>query len=415
MGISSLFGFNSGGTSPESVEMPNLWPLPILQSEFVKTDVVNVYSKILTDVAERSHGLNEDQTRALFDNCLASESNEGLITLLAKGMYDKSDMFLVFDKATKVLRKADAEETATIKQDYKDRAESKVGAYISFKKYDRTDMIKLYSALEYLAIGSLNKKMNIAKALQLKMSDLRKSVNAIDSGDVVAQAKSIVEALGKGKDVLMDKEDSLESGEPAVTATEKALELFTQKRSFYLGYPASYVTGELNAGLGDSGQADGKAVERGHKNYFFSILRPACKAVFGVELTFKSEDYALINTALEVLKTFELVSPELISKKNQLRIVNKLLGFPEAEKGEPVKDETGTGDAGDDIQATALNGAQVTSLVAVATALQANQLGTDAAKAIISLAFPNVTDAQLNAIVKKVAGIKPPAPEPQRF
>lgn len=359
MGLGNMFGFGSGGTSPSEIEMPVLWPLPISNSDFVKTDVVNVYSKILTDVAERSTGLDENQTRALFDNCLASESNEGLITLLAKGMYDKSDMFLVYDKSTKVLRKADAAEQAQIKEDYKSKAESKAGAYFSFKEYSRTDMVKLYAALEYIAIGALHKNMNVAKAVQLKMSDLRKSTGALDSTDVVAQAQKIVDGLNVGRDVLLDKDDSLENAKPDLTATEKALDLFTQKRSFYLGYPSSYVTGELNAGLGDSGQADSKAVERGHKNYFFSVLRPACKAVFGVELTFKSENFEQLTTTLEALKTFDLIGGELISKENQLKVINHLLGFPAGTKGDKPEPETNAGAGGSNVPPPAAGTAQV--------------------------------------------------------
>lgn len=332
MGLNSWFGFG-GASSGGSDELPDLFPLSVTQENFIAIDVFNIYSKILTDVVERTEGLTEDDEAVLWDNCLASESNDGLITLLSRAMTEKNELFLVYDKGTKVLRKATNDEMTKIKADYKSKAESSVGTYITFKNYTRTDMVKLYSALEYCTVGALNKSMNLSKAIQFKVSDLRTSVGLIDKEEAKAQGKAIAHGLARGKDILADAKDIIETAKPDLTATQSSMELLNQKRSFYLGLPCSYITGELNSGLGDSGQADAKAIERGLKNYFFAIIKPVCKSIFGKDLTFESDDFQQLDSSLNAMKTFELTSEELMTTDNKRKIVNRLFGFPEDEKG----------------------------------------------------------------------------------
>ncbi len=325
--------FTWGSATRNTDELPILFPLNIAEKDFVAIDVLNIYSKILTDVLERTEGLPEDSQNVLWDNCLASESSQGLVTLLATAMVNKSDLFLVFDKATKVLRKATPQEMAQIQADYKAKADSDVGVYVSFKAYTRTDMVRLYSALEYCTVSALNKSMNLSKAVQLKMNDLRASTALSDKDEVLAQGRLIADWLSKGRDILLDAKDIVETATPDLTATNAAMEFLSEKRSFYLGLPCSYITGELNSGLGDTGQADAKAIERGLKAYYFSIIKPVCKALFGEDLTFKSDDFAQLDSSLNALKIFELTSEELITTENKISIINKLFGFPEGTAG----------------------------------------------------------------------------------
>ena len=64
-----------------------------------------------------------------------------------------------------------------------------------FKKYRRTEMLEIYSAFEYCVLAGLNKKLNISKATQIKVKDLRASVSLADAGVAIEQAKSIAKAL----------------------------------------------------------------------------------------------------------------------------------------------------------------------------------------------------------------------------
>lgn len=331
MGLSEFFGWTAGA---ESTELPDIFPIPIAASDFIKTDIVSLYAMILTDVLERTHGLSDDQAELMFDNCVMSNSSDGLITLLAKAMAEKQDLFLVYEKAVGVIRKATGQEATVIRADYEKIGESKTGVYISFKNYTRSDMVRLYSGFDYCAIGSMHKSMNLSKAVQLKMNDLRASVSLADSTTAKAQAKEIAQSLSAGKDVLLDAKDIIETSTPDLTAVKEAVLFITQKLSRYLGLPAAYLSGEQTGGLGTTGENDMRATERGLKNYFFSIIKPALKAIFGVDVTYKSQDFRQIQSSMEVLKTFALVDDSLISADNKRIIMNKLLDLPEDAEGD---------------------------------------------------------------------------------
>lgn len=337
--MSGFASWFSWGSDSNSAEMPNIFPLSIEQASFVKIDVLTIYRKILTDVLERSQGLTDDEQALLWDNCLASESAAGLVTMLACAMSERAELFLVYDKAIPLIRKATDTEKEQIKADYKVKAESSAGVYISFKNYEVADMIRLYSGVEYCSVGALYKGMNVSKALQLKIHDLRASTGLIDKAEVKAQALAMAKGLGEGKDIMSDAKDVIELAKPDLTATTSSMELTNQKRSFYLNLPASYITGVLNGGLGDSGQADAKAIERGLKGYFYSIIKPACKAIFAKDLEFKSDDFMQLATALEALKTFDVTSDAHMSAENKTGVINKLFGFDPEEKGDETKPE----------------------------------------------------------------------------
>lgn len=314
-----------------SAYLPDSFPLGMIQNDFVRTEIVNIYTKILTDVVERTQGIPDDKVQFLWDNCVQSESPEGLVTLLACAMAEKKELCLIFKND--VLRRADGQEAQQIKADYQKSGKSALGVFVSFARYVRSDMIKLYSAMEYCTVAALNKQMNLSKATQFKISDLRASVSLADSADAKTQASVMADALSKGKDIIMDAKDVLELLKPDLTAVKESILFLDSKRCFYLGMPLSYINGELPKGLGDTGEADAKGIERGLKSYYHSIFKPVFEAVFEGKTTFKSQDFRQIDSALNALKVFELVSDEFISKDNKLLIVNKLLDV-ESELGE---------------------------------------------------------------------------------
>jgi hypothetical protein len=309
--------------------------MPISGSIFVQKDVENIYVKILTDVVERTHGIPEKYSHLLWDNCLQSESKDGLVSLLAKAMENKSDLYLVFKAG--IIRKATSEEQTMIRADYEKQGSSSVGFYVSFSNYARTDMVKLYSGFEYCVLSSLNKSMNLSKAIQYKINDLRKSVALADGDKAATQAQEIANALKNCKDVYMDGKDVVETARPDLEAAKASMEFLDAKRCFYLGMPRSYVNGELGKSLGDTGKGDAKSVDRGLKAYFYSVVKPVVDAIFGVRSEFKSQDLDQITSALEVLKTFSLMSEELISLENKIKIVNRVLNLPEDTKAGPVE------------------------------------------------------------------------------
>lgn len=332
----NLFGFNWGSGS-QSNELPEIFPIPILQSVFVEIDVANIFKRILIDVAERTQGINPDEQKLLWDNCLGSEVQDGLISQLAKAMVQKADLCLVYDRTVRVVRPAKDDEAREIRADYEKKNESSKGIFIRFHNFRVVDMIKFYSAMEFCAAGGLYKSMNLSKALQIKLSDLRASTGLNDSDVLKAQMVLMAQALNEGKSIGLDAKDIVETAKPDLTATDSALRLIAQKQSMYLGLPASWVTGELQGGMSDTGKADAAAVERGLKPYYVSIFQPVVEALFTIKTTFKSDDFEMLSTANETLKTFELTSNDFVSMDNKLQILNKLYGLPASAKGDPPK------------------------------------------------------------------------------
>lgn len=319
-------------SSAQPTELPDIYPIPISQAVFVKIDVQNIYTRILMDVLERTDGIPEKDQKLLWDNCVAGEAQDGIVTMLAKAMVDMADLFLVEDAG--VIRKATPAEEQQIRDDYKKSAESKVGIFITFKNYKRTEMIKFYSALEHCSVGGLYKSMNLSKAVQLKFNEMRSSTGLKDSGDIEVQALAIATGLAEGKDVMLDAKDIIETAKPDLTANNAAMEFISSKQSFYLGLPASWITGLTSSGLSDSGKSDSRSVERGLKPYYFSIIKPVIDQLFGAKTSFKTEDFDMLSTANETLKTFELTGDELISKENKQKTINKLYGLPEDSVGD---------------------------------------------------------------------------------
>lgn len=339
MGLADLFKFGTT-KSVSSNELPDIFPLSLTQAVFIESDILSTYLKILTDVIERTHGLKEEFKPLLWDNCLQNEANEGLVTLLANAMTKKSDLFLVYVPSVKVLRKATHQEQETIRADYKNSGESKVGIYVSFKKYRRTEMLEIYSAFEYCVLAGLNKNLNISKAVQVKVNKLRESVALADAQIAIDQGKSIATALKNGNDVMIDKEDEITTATPDTSSSEKAIGFLDAKRSFILGLPIAYVTGQQTGGIGSSGENDMRAVERGLVQYFVSIIQPVLKALWGQETEFKSQDFRQMTTALEVLKTFDLVSDDNMPKEMKLEILARVFDVDLEEMKKQIALET---------------------------------------------------------------------------
>lgn len=327
-----LFDFAFKQREYSNSELPEIFPLRLRKEDFILSDIRTTYQKILTDVVERSHGVPEEIEPLFWDNCLQSEANAGLVSLLADAMTAKKDLFIVYVKSVGVLRKATSDEERQIREDYKKAGKSDKGVFVSFKSYKRTEMLEIYSAFEYCVLSSLNKTLNISKAVQIKINDLRASVSNSDANVATEQARSIARALTSGNDILIDKLDEISSANPDTSSTEKAIVFLDAKRAFILGLPLAYVSGEQTPGIGSTGEADARAVERGLKQFFVSIVRPVVKALFDVELEWRSQDFRQMTTALEVLKTFELTSDNYLSQDSKRDITARVFDVdPEAE------------------------------------------------------------------------------------
>lgn len=327
------FNFLSTSDQNAANEIPEIFPVSMLSKDFISIDVQNIYTRILTDVLERTQGIDDNLLPLFWDNCLASESSKGLVTMIAEGMLNKSDLFLVYVKEVKVIRKATSTEEQQIRADYKKMGESSIGIFVTFKELMKTDILKIYSELEYCSIVSVMKQANLSKAIQIKINALRESVALSDSADAKAQAVKIAEALRKGKDILLDAKDIIETAKPDLTATNSMMDMVDKRRSLYTGLPAVWITGQTNSALSNNGDGDAKNIEKGLKNYYYSIVKPIVEKMFSITTTFKSEDFRQIQTSLSALQTFEATSDEYLSAENKQLITNKLFGLSANEKG----------------------------------------------------------------------------------
>jgi hypothetical protein len=419
--IRSFFSFGSAGGASSS-GLVEIYPMATPCDVFIKTDILATYLKILTDVAERTHGLSDDQSKLLWDSCVQSDSADGIITLLADAMLGKAKLFLVYNKATKVVRRATANEATQIAADYEKSASSKIGIFISFEKFRLTDVLRIYSALEYCILSSLHKTVNIAKAVQLKMNELRASVALADADVAADQARSIAEALRKGEDILIDAKDSVSTSTPDTGPTKEAISFLDAKRSFYLRLPLAYISGLQTGGIGSTGEADMRAIERGLLPYFVSILRPVLEALFGVKLEYRSQDFRQIESAMNAMKTFDLVSDDYLSKQTKRAVISRMMNVdPVAElkliQGE-ADAETKAASGNADVQKQAFNGAQITSMVEIVTQVATGQIPRDSALQVIMLAFQVDAPTADKILASAGRGFVPtasPAPGPRGF
>lgn len=409
--LSGIFG-GGGLTSGSTAEVPAIYTLGMSSKDFVRADVLATYRRILTDTCERTHGLKDEQWRLLWDSCVQTDSAEGLVTLLAAAMTVKAEIFIVYIPSVEVLRVATNDETRQIIEDYKKSGASKVGVWVSFKNYGRTDLLNVYSEMEYCVIASLFKTVNLAKAVQLKMHEMRSSVSLTDGSVTIEQAKSIASALRTGKDVMLDAKDEVTTSTPDVGPTEKAIAFLDAKRAFHLSLPMAYISGVQSSGIGSTGDADARAVDRGLKQYFASIIQPVFEAVFGIDVVFRPEDTRQVESGLAVIKAFELVSDQYLSAETKREIVAR--AFDVDPSVETKRLETEAAARGSD---TTLNGAQVTAMSAFLEQLAAGSLAPDTAVAALMISFAmSKEDAQsiVNpmAAFKKPAAALPPAPPP---
>ncbi len=350
-----MFSFLQKGSITSGNALPEIFPFQILQNKFVEADVSSTFVKILTDTIERTSGLPKKYEPLLWDNCVQNEATKGLISHLADAMTCQKDIYLVYVSAVNVLREATREEEEKIKADYEKRGESKVGVYISFKKYSKSEMLKIYSAFEHCVLASLHKTLNLSKAVQIKVSELRSSVALMDSSVAMDQARSMADALACGKDILLDVKDMIETATPDTSTTEKAIAFLEAKKAFILGLPTSYISGLQTTGIGSTGEADMRAVERGLKNYFVSIIRPTLKALFGVDVEFKTQDFRQMASALEILKTFELVDNNLISFESKQELISRMFDLDVDEEKKNIKKELKTSEANSNANTQAPN------------------------------------------------------------
>ncbi len=284
---------------------------------FIHLFITHFYKKILTDCVHRTAGLTDEQKATLWDSSVATEQNEGLISLLAEALYGKAEICLVYKNG--VVREADEEEKELIKEnrlnDY--------GVCVNFTKYALTDMLRVFAGMLLAILQSANTGMNVAKALQIGIADLRQTVADGNKEEAIAQAKAINDSLKEGKSILKDAADVVSATPFDSEPMEKSLQVFFGLLSFFTGFNATYLAGDLVSGLSGTGEGNEIAIERALANYFNMLLKPVLDALFKVSVKFKSNNWRKLAEIASLLPTLEVT--ELIDTDTKKALLKEIL------------------------------------------------------------------------------------------
>lgn len=302
--------------------MASPYVLAVNEEKFVKFQTSLLYQKILKRCFAKSSGLSEEQARNLWDSVELSNAQYGTITRISDAMTEKKELILVNDSG--VVRVATSEEAEEIKKAYEEGKPTNKGVYMNFQKYTMTDIIKIYMSLVYDIMGGAKTNLGLAKALQVKFADLRKTIATSSSEDAIQQGKKIVEALKDGKSVGFDAGDSVTTTQLQTQPIIDGLKLVYGCLASLLGVSISFVAGELTSGMAVTGEADVNANEDGIKDFFNSVFKPIHDKLFGVQLKFKTDNWRKFKEFASLLPYIE--SSMIITEEQKQQFMDYLFG-----------------------------------------------------------------------------------------
>lgn len=302
MAFPKLFKTLTGGTV--ITDLVNPYTLSVEQRIFVDFQTSLLYQKILKRCYAKSKGLSDDEARNLWDSVELSNAKYGTITLISNAMTAKKELILVNDSG--IVRIADNKEAEAIKKAYaKDGQTEKKSVYMNFSKYTMTDIIKVYMGLVYDIMSSAKTNLGLAKAVQIKINDMRKLIATSSSENPSEQAKAIAEALKDGKSVGIDAGDTIETTQLQTQPVVDGLKLVYGCLASLLGVSTSFVAGELTSGMAVTGEADVNANEDGIKDFFNSVFKPIHEKLFDKKITFKTDNWRKIKEFATIIPFVE--------------------------------------------------------------------------------------------------------------
>lgn len=314
------FNFWNGLRNVDQTEVfiDNPFALALASADYIKLATKALYKKILTDCLTRTDGLKENTLQLYSDSCLATEVNEGLISILVNHIYQKDKGYIIYDPALNLLRET---------KDQKEREQIAAGqlknaVVCDFSKFTEKDLIALFYSLIFSTLSGLNTQINISKTLLFKFKDLRKLVSKAAADSLIPDAKKLNEALKNGKSIMIDAEDLIEAMKLDIGPINTAQEFLQGQIAGIINQPISYITGALSSGLSNTGEADSSANERGLLNYFYSILKPVSDQLFGVDVKFISNNWRVFSEKLNALPIIE--TSEYISEENKTKFAEDI-------------------------------------------------------------------------------------------
>lgn len=297
----NIFKKNTGGTVV--TDLVNPYSLTVDRNLFVNFKTSVLYQKILKRCYAKSTGLTDEEAQNLWDSVELGNAQYGIISRVADAMTYKKELILVNDAG--IVRVADSDEAEEIKKDYASGAGSSKGVYMNFQKYSMTDIIKIYMDLIFDIMGGAKVNLGLAKALQYKISEMRKLIGASSSEDPMGRAKEIVEALKKGNSVAVDGQDSIMTTPLQTAPVVDALKMVYGLLASEIGVSISFVAGELTSGMAVTGEADVNANEDGIKDFFNSVFKPVISKLFKKDIKFKTDNWRKVKEYAQVIPYVE--------------------------------------------------------------------------------------------------------------
>ncbi|MDR3050006.1 MAG: hypothetical protein LBV16_09295 [Elusimicrobiota bacterium] len=301
----------------------------ISKALFIEYALENIYRKILTDCYAKSQGISDKNKVFYWDSVVKSwgksAAGAGLITMLSKCMAKKADLFLTFKES--VLREANSSEQKEIENGFKNKdnkAAVSNGFWFSFTDYTLTDILKVLYLFQYLILASAHTGMNVAKAVQLKIHELRNTIAYSEKDQAAEQAIAIMSGLKSGKAVLLDALDKIENAAVDMKSTETAIAFVNNLISFYLNMPLSYINGQLTTGISTTGESDNIAVERGLEAFFNSIFKPVSDEIFKSDLSFVSDNWRVLQSGAVILQTMSMLDDNILALDIKRNVVNAI-------------------------------------------------------------------------------------------
>lgn len=306
-----MFGINKEKNLIQKDNLSLSFNLSLKETEFVDYMVSDLYQSILTMCFDKiifpdaEKDFKDKITPSFYDNLSVEGINKGIIKNLAYGIVQNQKVFLVNASAGDniIVRQGTQEE---LQKYEKEQGNIKNQIQMDFTKYNQSKALKLFYSMIYWIIRATNTNVKISNSVLVKIAKLRELVAKEDAEEVIKQAKEINDAIKRGNSIVADKDDTMERLEINSQATKDALDVAFSLVSGLIKMPLSFVNGELTTGLTQTGDSDNLAIERGLKNYYYTILKPCTEKLFDTKIRFTSDNTAKLKTLIGILPQLEL-------------------------------------------------------------------------------------------------------------
>lgn len=337
--MAGFLGFRNRAT-PRTAEMTTLscpYKLLMCERDFIRIKTIALFERILKRCYHKTQGWKGGDkienliAQSVFLSVEHGTEQNGTIPLVARAMYQRQRLYLVYAENLGLVRRADTNEQNELTELYKNNsnATGKLknglrGMILDFTNYDLSLLIKCYMALIYAVMDSGNTQVNLSRSLQIKINKLRDNISVLTSDDATSQANNINDALKRGNSVLLDNLDNVIQTAINADSIDKALNIFYSSLAADLGLSVSFVSGILTSGMSATGDADINYEENGIKDFWTSVWRPICNRLYGQEsVSFATDRWRNLTAKLQNLTYVE--NSSLFTEEQKREFVESIL------------------------------------------------------------------------------------------